>query len=179
MSEQNNETSQQLKRLAIDLHNIALSMRVQYRFLSFLVFVEVLCLVIIPGFIVFENRILQELDSAILAIFILLIVDVVALIIYVRLRRRGSSFRISYQEGRGILQTMADKAEWTRYKKRLIYRGNDEKTSYAVDDFFSVSEKTWSPCRSERRYYSLLVLMFPLYVLSSFFAFILKAIFGF
>lgn len=178
MSEQNKETSQQLKKLAIDLHNIALSMRAQYRLLSFLAYAEVLCLVVMSGFIVFGNRILRELDSAFLAIFLLLVVDIVAIFTYIRLRRRGLYFRKSYQEGLGILKTMADRAEWTRYKKRLIYRGNDESISNAVDDFFSVSERTWSPCRSERRYYSILVLMFPLYVLSSFFAFILKAMFG-
>lgn len=174
MLEQNKYTSLQLKGLALGLHNISLMMRTQYRVLSSLAFAAVLCLVIILGFIFGVSWILRELDSVFLGAILLLIVDIVAIFIYVRLRRRGMSFRRKYQEGCEILKNLADKAEWTSYKKRLIYRGNWEYTSYAVDEFFSISEKIWSPCRSEIRYYAILVLVFPPIVSSSFIAFILK-----
>lgn len=178
ITEQNKDTSLQLKELALGLHNISLSMRVQYRTLSSLAFAEVFCLVIILLLFLFGSRTLRDLNSIILAAILLVIVDIIAIIIYVRLRRNEMSFRKKYQEGRGILKIMADKAEWTNYKKKLIYRGNEEKTSSAVDAFFSVSEKMWSPCRSEKRYYAILVFVFPPFVAGAFLAFIVKAFLG-
>lgn len=172
MLEQNKETVQQLKGLAICLKNIAQTMRVQYRILSLLAYAEVLYLIVISVFLRFSSRVIQELDSAFYTIILLLIVDMFAIVNYVRLCKQGHSFRQKYQEGREILQTMADKAEWTRYKKRLIYRGSDENTTKAIDAFFSVSEKMWSPCRSEKKYYIILALMVPVYVLISFLAFV-------
>lgn len=178
MSEQNKETTQQLKELALDLQNIAMTMRSQYRLLSFLVNTEVLFLFIISIFVALCNRIVREFDSVFSVILLLLIINFFAIINYMKLRKQGISFRKKYQEGRKILQIMADKAEWTRYKKRLIYKGNDEKTSNAVDFFFYIAEKKWSPCRTEKKYYAFLLLTVPFFIIYSFIAFVVKVTWG-
>ena len=61
---------------------------------------------------------------------------------------------------------MSDKAEWTRYKRRLIYRGNDVEVSEAVDDFFITSEQLWSPSRSEKKYFYTLIRLSPIIVIT-------------
>lgn len=177
MQKQYKNTSQQIKELALCLHNIALYMQLQYRKISVIAFVEVLSLVVNFVFLRFESIIICKLGSVALTVSLLFVVDIVTMIGYVMLRRIGISFRHSYKKGLEILQTMADKSEWTRYKRKLIYRGDNENMSNAVDIFFSLSEKKWSPCRSEKRYYIILMLIIPFSILCSILAFILKAIF--
>lgn len=178
MAEQNKETVQYLKELAEYMQDIARTMRVQYRILSFWAYAEVLSFVAISVFMVSCNRILHESGTVFPAVLLLLILNGLSFVFYVLLRKQGKSFRQKYKEGREMLQTMADKAEWSRYKKKLIYKGNDESVSNAIYDFFSISEKLWSPCRLEKKYYTILILIFPPYTLISFLAFIAKAILG-
>lgn len=176
---QNRETKQQLKDLATRLSKISFLMHAQYRSIAFLVYVELSCLVVILITFAFCSKIQRELTSILLSILWLFTVDTVTIMIYLRLRSRGKTFIHNFNEGCKILQNMADKAEWTRYKKRLIYNGNDNSINDAVNSFFSISEKIWSPRRSDVKYYSLLTRMLPTFVLYISLAYLLKVIFKF
>lgn len=176
---QNRETIQQLKNLATRLNNISFLMHAQYRSIAFLVYVELSCLVVILITFAFCGKIQRELTSILLSILWLFTVDTVTIMIYLRLRSRGKAFIHNFNEGYKILQNMADKTEWTRYKKRLIYNGNDNSINGVVNYFFSISEKIWSPRRSDGKYYSLLTRMLPIFVLYISLAFLLKIIVNF
>lgn len=175
---QNKETIQQLKEFATKLSNISLLLHAQYRSLVFLVYIESSCLVIILITFAFCSKIQRELIPILLSILWLFTVDAVTIMIYLRLRRRGKTFIQNFNEGCSILQNMADRAEWTQYKKKLIYKGNDSTINDAVNSFFSVSERTWSPRRSEKKYYAILVHISPLLILYLSLAFLLKVIFA-
>lgn len=176
MAEQNKETFQQLKKYASHLQKIVFMMQSQYRTLTFFAYAVVLCLIVILILLIFVSTIIRKSESFIFAIVLMVIVYIVSIVDYMQLRKQGMIFRQKYQEGRKVLQIMVDKAEWSRYKKRLIYRGNDEIMDNAIDKFFLTSEKVWSPCRSEKRFFSILMLIFPSYILISFIAFIIKLI---
>ena len=108
----------------------------------------------------------------------LLFLDSISFIVLVRMLKAADCFRKTYYEGRDILKDMADKAEWTRYKKRLIYKGSEESVNNVVEGFIKVTEKAWSPFRTENRYYFILVTIFIPYIISSIMVFIIKAAWG-
>lgn len=174
---QNKETVQQLKELSTSLHSISLIMQAQYQVLVFWIYVELFCLVVILITLAFCSKILQEYNAILLSILWFLGVDVVTIMTYFKLRRSGKTFIRDFNKGCDILRIIADRAEWTRYKKELIYKGNNNTINDAVNSFFSVSERCWSPRRSEKRYYTILVRFLPIFVSYISLAFLLNVLF--
>lgn len=176
MTGHNKETLQNLKELSSGLQLIVYKLQIQYRALSMMANVLVVCFLNITFLLMFCKKIILELDSVIYPCLMLISIDAISIIVFIRLLKAASYFRKTYYEGRDILKNMADKAEWTRYKKRLIYKGTEESVNNVVEGFFKVTEKAWSPFRTENRYYFMLVTIFIPFIFSSFIVFIIKAI---
>lgn len=165
MPEDNKETLIELKSLAYSLRRITLAMRDNYAVLRRFVFQEIYLFLILLVVFAIGARLMRELYMLIYMVFPALIIFLLALTI-IKLTQLGEKHNQYYIQGREIIKTMSDKAEWTRYKKRLIYRGNDVEVSQAVDDFFIVSEQLWSPSRSEKNYYYTLVRLSPIIIVT-------------
>lgn len=164
MPEDNKETLRELKSLAYSLRRITLAMRDNYAVLRRFVFQEIYLFLILLLLFVIGAR-LMTLYMLVYMVFLVLIIFLLALTI-IKLTQLGEKHNQYYIQGREIIKTMSDKAEWTKYKKRLIYRGNDVEVSQAVDDFFIVSEQLWSPSRSEINCYYTLVRLFSIIIVT-------------
>lgn len=176
MTGHNKDTLQKLKELSSSLQLIVDKLQSQYLVLSRLANVMVVCFLNITLLLMFCKKLILEIDSVIYPCLMLISIDAISIIVFIRLLNAAACFRKTYYEGREILKDMADKAEWTRYKKRLIYRGREESVNNVVEGFFKVTEKAWSPFRTENRYYFMLVTIFIPFIFSSFILFIIKAI---
>lgn len=178
MTGHNKDTLQKLKELSSSLQLIVDKLRSQYRILSSLANVMVVCFLNITFLLIFCKKLILGLGSAIDPFLMLISMDAILVIAFIRLLKAAACFRKTYFEGRDILKDMADIAEWTRYKKRLIYKGKEESVSNVVEGFFKVTEKAWSPFRTENRYYFMLVTIFIPFIFSSFIVFFIKVIWG-
>lgn len=178
MTGHNKETLQKLKELSSGLQLIVDKLQSQYRVLSGLANIMVVCFLNITFLLMFCKKLILVFDSVIFPFFMLIFMDAISFIVLVRMLKAAAYFRKTYYEGRDILKDMADKAEWTRYKKRLIYKGSEESVNNVVEGFFMVTEKAWSPFRTENRYYVMLVTIFIPYIISSIIVFIIKASWG-
>ena len=178
MTGHNKETLQKLKELSSSLQLIVDKLQSQYRELSRLANVMVVCFLNIIFLLMFCKKLILGLDSVIYPVLMLISIDTISIMVFIRLIKAAACFRKTYYEGRDILKDMADKAEWTRYKKRLIYKGSEESVNNVVEGFFKVTEKAWSPFRTENRYYFILVTIFIPYIISSIMVFIIKAAWG-
>lgn len=178
MTGHNKETLQKLKELSSSLQLIVDKLQSQYRVLSGLANILVVCFLNITFLLMFCKKLLLVFDSVIFPFLMLLFLDSISFIVLVRMLKAAACFRKTYYEGRDILKDMADKAEWTRYKKRLIYKGTEESVNNVVEGFFMVTERVWSPFRTENRYYFMLVTIFIPYIISSILVFIIKAAWG-
>ena len=165
MPEDNKETLIELKSLAYLLRRITLAMRDNYAVLRRFVFQEIYLFLILVVVFAIGTRLITELYIFVYMVFPALIIILLALTI-IKLTQLGEKHNQYYIQGREIIKTMSDKAEWTRYKKRLIYRGNDVEVSESVDDFFIVSEQLWSPSRSEKNCYYTLVRLSPIIIIT-------------
>ena len=178
MTGHNKETLQKLKELSSSLQLITDKLQSQYRVLSGLANIMVVCFLNITFLLMFCKKLILVFDSVIYPFLMLLFLDSISFIVLVRMLKAAACFRKTYYEGRDILKDMADKAEWTRYKKRLIYKGSEESVNNVVEGFFMVTEKAWSPFRTENRYYVMLVTIYIPYIISSIIVFIIKASWG-
>ena len=178
MTGHNKETLQKLKELSSSLQLIVDKLQSQYRVLSGLANILVVCFLNITFLLMFCKKLLLVFDSVIFPFLMLIFLDSISFIVLVRMLKAAACFRKTYYEGRDILKDMADKAEWTRYKKRLIYKGTEESVNNVVEGFFMVTERVWSPFRTENRYYFMLVTIFIPYIISSILVFIIKAAWG-
>ena len=178
MTGHNKETLQKLKELSSSLQLIVDKLQSQYRVLSGLANILVVCFLNITFLLMFCKKLILVFDSGIYPFLMLLFLDSISFIVLVRMLKAAACFRKTYYEGRDILKDMADKAEWTRYKKRLIYKGTEESVNNVVEGFFMVTERVWSPFRTENRYYFMLVTIFIPYIISSIIVFIIKVSWG-
>lgn len=176
MTGHNKETLQKLKELSSSLQLIVDKLLSQYRVLARLANVMVVCFLNITFLLMFCKKLILGLDSVVYSVLMLISIDTISIMVLIRLIKAASCFRKTYYEGRDILKDMADKAEWTRYKKRLIYKGTEESVNNVVEGFFKVTEKAWSPFRTENRYYFMLVTFFIPFILSTLIVFIIKVI---
>lgn len=176
MTGHNKETLQKLKELSSSLQLIVDKLLSQYRVLARLANVMVVCFLNITFLLMFCKKLILGLDSVVYSVLMLISIDTISIMVFIRLIKAASCFRKTYYEGRDILKDMADKAEWTRYKKRLIYKGTEESVNNVVEGFFKVTEKAWSPFRTENRYYFMLVTFFIPFILSTLIVFIIKVI---
>lgn len=165
MPEYNKETLRELKSLASSLRRITLAMRDNYVVLRRFVIQEIYLFLILLLVFAIGVRFMTELFILVYMVFPALIIILLALTI-IKLAQLGEKHNQYYIQGREIIKTMSDKAEWTRYKKRLIYRGNDVEVSQAVDDFFIASEQLWSPSRSEKNCYYTLMRLSPIIIVT-------------
>lgn len=178
MTGHNKETLQKLKELSSSLQLIVDKLQSQYRVLSGLANILVVCFLNITFLLMFCKKLILVFDSVIFPFLMLIFLDSISFIVLVRMLKAAACFRKTYYEGRDILKDMADKAEWTRYKKRLIYKGTEESVNNVVEGFFMVTERVWSPFRTENRYYFMLVTIFIPYIISSIIVFIIKVAWG-
>lgn len=167
MPEDNKETLKELKSLAFSLRRITLAMRDNYAVLRRFIIQEIYLTLILILMFAIGARFMTGLYILVYMIFPALIIILLALTI-TKLTKMGEKHNQYYIQGREIIKTMSDKAEWTRYKRRLIYRGNDIEVliSRAVDDFFIISEQFWSPSRSEKNYYYTLLRLSPFFIVT-------------
>lgn len=178
MSEQNKETIKELKSLVSNLQVITKAMSDNYAVLSKIVIQELLILFFLFILLLIYGRIVNNSFYVLPCLAILSILLFLLSMIGYKLVKLGAKHKEYFTEGKHIIKTMADKAEWTTFKKRLIYNGNDAEVSNSVNDFFIVSEKTWSPSRTEKRYFISLVASLPMVILSTLLIIAIKVIFG-
>lgn len=178
MSEQNKETIKELKSLVSSLRNITEAMSDNYVILSRIVIKELISLFLLFIILLFYSRVMNN------SLYVLPCLAILALLLFLltmmsyKLVKLGTRHNEFYNEGKHIIKTMADKAEWTTFKKKLIYNGNDVEVSNSVNDFFYISEKIWSPSRTEKRYYISLVASMPVVILATLAIIAIKFIFG-
>lgn len=165
MLEDNKETLQELKSLASSLRKITLAMRDNYVALRRFVIQEIYLLLILVLMLAIGSRLKEGVYVLLYMVFPVIIISLLSLTI-IKLTKLGEKHTQYYNQGRETIKTMSDKAEWTRYKRRLIYRGNDVEVSEAVDDFFITSEQLWSPSRSEKKYFYTLIRLSPIIVIT-------------
>lgn len=165
MQEDNKDTLKELKSLASSLRRITLAMRDNYFDLRRFVIQEICLLLILVLMLVISARLMLGAYIIIYLVFPTIIISLQVLTI-IKLTKLGEKHNHFYNQGRETIKTMSDKAEWTRYKRRLIYKGNDVDVSKAVDDFFITSEQFWSPSRSEKNYFSTLIRLSPIIVIT-------------
>jgi len=165
MPEDNKETLKELKSLASSLRRITLAMRDNYIDLRRFVIQEICLLLILVLILAISARFMMGAYILVYLVFPAIIISLQALTI-IKLTKLGEKHNQFYNQGRETIKTMSDKAEWTKYKRRLIYRGNDVDVSEAVDDFFIASEQLWSPSRSEKNYYYTLMRLSPIIVIT-------------